>query len=188
MRWSKLSRKLANGSVTFSSIFLCLLLLPTRFPGTELLGVAPNWLLIWVVSWSINRSFLQAGLAGWAIGFLQDGMSEQMPTHAFSMLIVGVLTASLKKQRYVQEDFISVAMIVFAMSVIAETVMALQFCWHTWRPGTDLTFLSFDEVWSYYQDIALASALLSSLWAPTLYYPLNYWWRRMQLLEANSAS
>jgi len=154
----------------------------------ELLGVAPNWLLIWVVSWSINRSFWQAGLVGWAIGFLQDGMSEHTPTHAISLLIVGVLTASLKKQRYVQEDFISVAMIVFAMSAIAETVMALQFCWHTWRPGTSLMFSSIDEVWSYYQNIVLSSALLSSLWAPTLYYPLNYWWRRMQLLAANSAS
>lgn len=188
MRWSKLSRKFTNGSVTLASIVLCLLLSPTRFPGMELLGVAPNWLLIWVVSWSINRSFWRAGLVGWSVGFLQDGMSEHTPTHALSLLIVGVLTASLKKQRYVQEDFISVAMIVFAMSVIAETVIALQFGWSTWRAGSHVTFVSFEEVWSYYQDIALASALLSSLWAPTLYYPLNYWWRRMQLLEANSTS
>ncbi len=188
MRWSKLSRKFTNGSVTFASIVLCLLLLPARFPGMELLGVAPNWLLIWVVSWSINRSFWQAALAGWAIGFLQDGMSEQIPTRALSLLIVGVLTASLKKQKYVQEDFISVSLIVFAMSAISETVVALQFCWYTWRPGSGLTFMHFDEVWSYYQDVTLASALLSSLWAPVLYYPLNYWWRRMRLLEINSTT
>jgi len=188
MRWPKLSRYCTNATVTLASVLLCLLLLPARLPGMELLGVAPNWLLIWVVSWSVKRTLWQAALAGWALGLLQDGMSEQVPTRALSLLVVGVLTALLKKQKYVQEDFISVALIVFAMSAIAETVVAMQFSWYSWRAIEPVAFANPREVWAYYQDVTLASALLSSMWAPALYYPLNYWWRRMHLLEVNSAS
>ncbi|MGD1903723.1 MAG: rod shape-determining protein MreD [Geitlerinemataceae cyanobacterium] len=188
MRWPKLSRYLTNASVTLASVLLCLLLLPARLPGMELLGVAPNWLLIWVVAWSVKRNLWQAALAGWTLGLLQDGMSEQIPSRALSLLVVGVLTALLKKQKYVQEDFISVALIVFAMSAIAETVVALQFSWYSWRGIAPFTFERLSEVWAYYQDVTLASALLSSMWAPALYYPLNYWWRQMYLLEMNSAS
>jgi rod shape-determining protein MreD len=42
------------------------------------------------------------------------------------MALVAVLTALLQKQRYVQEDFMSLALIVFGMSVVSETAIALQ--------------------------------------------------------------
>jgi hypothetical protein len=32
------------------------------------------------------------------------------------------------------------------------------------------------DIWMQHQRIALSSAILSSLWAPALYYPLNRWW------------
>jgi len=50
-------------------------------------------------------------------------------------LFSGILTARLQKQRYIQEDFISVALIVFGMAVLAETVTALQFSF--WRSGAE---------------------------------------------------
>jgi len=186
MRWLKISRKVANSLITLGSIFLCLLLLPSRLPGAELLGIAPNWLLIWVVAWSIKRSVWKAALAGWSLGLLQDGMSAHDPTRALSLLVVAVLTASLQKQRYIQEDFISVALIVFGMSVISETVIAIQFSWYSWQVAKEQSFMTITEVWQYYQEVALASALLSSLWAPVIYYPLNYWWRKQAQIEANS--
>jgi len=120
-------RQALNALVTAGSVLACLLILPTRFVGMELLGVGPNWLLIWVVAWSIKRSPWQGAIAGITLGLLQDGMTAANPTHTLSLALVGILTALIQKQRYIQEDFISVALIVFGMAVIAETVTAFQF-------------------------------------------------------------
>ena len=54
-RMSSRSRQFLNFAVTFLSVMLCILILPTRMPGMELLGISPNWLLIWLVAWSIKR-------------------------------------------------------------------------------------------------------------------------------------
>ncbi|MEH2027125.1 rod shape-determining protein MreD [Nostoc sp.] len=175
-RWHPGVRQLLGWIVTASSVLLCLLLLPTRFPGMELLGIGPNWLLIWVVAWSVKRTVFAGALAGIVLGLLQDSMTSPNPTHALSLGIVGVLTGLLQKQRFIEEDFISIAVIVFVMAVLAETIFGLQ-----------LTLLGNErkvtDIWTYYQRVALASAILSSLWAPVVYYPLNLWWQRMKLLE-----
>jgi rod shape-determining protein MreD len=142
----------------------------------ELLGIGPNWLLIWVVAWSVKRTVFAGALAGIVLGLLQDSMTSPNPTHALSLGIVGILTSLLQKQRFIEEDFISIAVIVFVMAVLAETIFGLQ-----------LTLIGderkFTDIWTYYQRVALASAILSSLWAPVVYYPLNRWWQRMKLLE-----
>ena len=175
-------RQVVNWTVTAGTVFLCLLVLPTRFPGVELLGVAPNWLLIWVVAWSVKRSALDGALAGLVLGLLQDGMTAPQPTHTLSLIVVGMLTARLQKQRYIQEDIISVALIVFGMAVIAETVTALQISFHS--TFAESAYFSLGEIWQYHQRIALSSAILSSLWAPALYYPLNRWWERYAKLDS----
>lgn len=172
-----------NWSVTVGSILLCLLILPVRLPGMELLGVAPNWLLIWVVAWSVKRSQFQGALAGLTLGLLQDGMTAHQPTHTLSLIIVGMLTARLQKQKYIQEDFISVALIVFGMAVIAETVTAIQISlYDLFQPNS--LYPALPEIWLYHQRIALSSAILSSLWAPVVYYPLNRWWEKQNLVES----
>jgi rod shape-determining protein MreD len=170
-----LARPVINWAVTIGSVVLCLLALPMRLPGFELAGISPNWLLIWVVAWSVKRTVWQGAIAGLILGLLQDGMTAPHPTHALSLIIVGAITARLQKQRYVQEDFISVALIVFLMAVIAETVTALQFSFIGDR--------SLVEIWTYHQFIALSSAILSSLWAPVVYFPLNRWWESINVIE-----
>ena len=172
-----------NWFVTVGSVLLCLLILPVRLPGMELLGVAPNWLLIWVVAWSVKRSQFQGAIAGLTLGWLQDGMTAHQPTHILSLIIVGLLTARLQKQRYIQEDFISVALIVFGMAVIAETVTAIQISMYDLLQ-TNSPYPSLTEIWLYHQRIALSSAILSSLWAPVVYYPLNRWWEKQNLVES----
>ncbi len=168
---------LINSVVTVASVLFCLLLLPTRLPGMELLGVAPHWLLIWVVAWSVKRSQWQAAIAGLVLGLLQDAMTSPHPTHTLSLIVVGVLTARLQKQRYLQEDIVSVALIVFAMAVVAETVLALQISVDQLLVADSL-YPPLNKIWLYHQQVALSSAILSSLWAPALYYPLNRWWDR----------
>jgi rod shape-determining protein MreD len=138
----------------------------------ELLGFAPNWILVWVVIWSLKRSPFQAVVAGIAMGLIQDGMTGDYPSHAIGLAIVGYLTARLQKQRFLKEDFISVALIVFGMTLLAESAIAIQIFLARSR--------SLAEIWQYYQAIALTSAILTSLWAPVLYFPLNYWWESLK--------
>lgn len=181
-RWSPLQRRSLNWVVTVFSVLVCLLIMPTRFPGMELLGVGPNWMLIWVVVWSVNRTAWEGALAGLILGLIQDGMTTPHPSHAVSLAIVAVLTARIRKQRYIQEDFISIALIVFGMAVVAETVVALQFSLSSLREVSE-TFPTIGEIWLFHQQIALCSAILSSLWAPVIYYPLKRWWQMIETVE-----
>ncbi len=174
-RWHPRTRHLLDLTITVGSVLLCLLLLPSRLPGMELLGIGPNWLLIWVVAWSVKRGALAGAFAGIVLGLLQDSMTSPDPTHAVSLGIVGLLTSLIQKQRFIQEDFISIALIVFLMAVLSETIFGLQLTLAGER--------KFEDIWTYYQRVALASAILSSLWAPVVYYPLNRWWQQIKLLE-----
>lgn len=168
-------RRTINWAVTVSSVILCSILLLTRLPGMELLGIAPNWLLIWVVAWSIKRTAFQGAFAGLVLGLVKDGMTFPEPTHVYSLVIVGVLTALIQKQRYIQEDFISVALIVFGMAIVGETVTAIQYSFQGSR--------HLAQIWTDHQRIAICSAILSSLWAPVVYYPLNRWWQWCNSME-----
>ncbi len=196
-------RRLCDWLVVAGSVLLCLLILPARLPGAELLGIRPNWLLIWVVVWSVKRTAWQGAIAGIALGLIQDGLTAlnalvipatsgggtvpleaiaatdelvfAHPSHAVSLTVVGILTARIQKQRYIQEDFISIALIVFGMAVIAETITAAQYTLHGVR--------EMSAVWADHQRIALSSAILSSLWAPVIYYPLNRWWEFLRDME-----
>lgn len=164
-----------NSLVVVGSVFGCLLLLPIRPLGMELLGVGPSWLLIWVVAWSMKRTAWEGAIAGLVLGLLQDAMTGPYPSHIVSLVLVGVLTARLQKQRFIQEDFVSVALIVFGMVVMAQTAMAVQVTLHHWLDPASL-YPTLPEIWLQHQRIALSSAILTSLWAPVLYYPLNRWW------------
>jgi rod shape-determining protein MreD len=175
-----LSPLLTSGVVTVLSVLLCSLLAFGRLPGMAIAGIGPNWLLLWVVIWSLKRSAWLGAIAGLVLGLIQDGLTTPEPTHVLSLVIVGVLTARLQKERFVQEDFITVAIVVFVMAMIGETVMAVQFSFI--KDGRSLS-----EIWSYHPKILLSSAILSSLWAPILYWPLNQVWQWSEGLVAQRA-
>jgi rod shape-determining protein MreD len=173
--WKPQTRQIVDYLLMFGSVLLCLMMLPARLPGMELLGIGPNWLLIWVVAWSVKRNAWQGAVAGIILGLFQDGMTASNPTHALSLGMVGFLTGLMQKQRFIQEDFISIALIVFVMAVFSEALFASQLVLAGDRNTHD--------IWAYFQQVALASAILSSLWAPVVYYPLNRWWQKLKLAE-----
>lgn len=177
-RWHPRLRQMTDWAVITSSVLLCLFLLPTRFAGMELLGIGANWVLIWVVAWSVKRSAFQGAFAGIILGLLQDAMTSAQPTHALSLGLVGFLIGLFQKQRFIQEDFISIALIVFGMAILSDTIFALQII----ATGN----VDPDVIWAYYKKVTLASAILSSLWAPVVYYPLNRWWQQLKLAEQSS--
>ena len=159
---------LLNNLVIVVSVAVCCILSLLRLPGMELLGMSPNWLLIWLIAWSVKRSIWQSAIAGVALGWIYDGLTVSNPSHVFSLVTVGVITASFNKERYIGEDFISMALIVFVMAIIAETIFALQYVWLQIRPLAD--------VWQDYVRITVTSAVITSLWTPVVYVPLNRWW------------
>ena len=141
-----------------------------------ILGFSPQWLLMWLVAWSIKRNVSTAVLVAIAVGLLHDSlMVTAFPTHIPGFVLVAWLTSSWRHQRYLQEDFISLALIVFVMTFVAETVMALQHLVFGLR--------SLGDIWLEYQRIALASAVLSSLWAPLICTPLVRWWNQVRAFD-----
>ncbi|MDJ1185024.1 rod shape-determining protein MreD [Roseofilum casamattae] len=170
-----------NLGLTIGSVVFCTLIMFTRLPGMELLGIGANWPLIWVVVWSLKRNAWQGAIAGLCFGLIQDALTSPYPlledgainaspTHILGLALVGFLTGRFQKDRYFQEDFISVALLTFGMTLVAETTIALQL---TLIGDRDLS-----SIWLAHQQIALCSAILSSLWAPVIYVPLNLFWER----------
>jgi rod shape-determining protein MreD len=158
-----------NLIVTIVSLMVCIWLSLLRIPGLELFGVTPNWVLIWLVTWSIKRSLLEAVVGGLCCGLILDGLTVSHPSHILPFVVVGVLTVFIYKRiiKKIQEDFISVALIVFAMAILVEFIRVLQLN----RFGSP----DFNQFWQYQQRVALSTAILSSLWAPVIYLPLNRW-------------
>lgn len=161
-----------NIAIVLLSLIVCTTLMLFRIPGIELLGTSPNWLLIWLITWSLKKSIWQGAIAGLLIGWVYDGITLATPSHTLAFIVVGVCTAGIQKQKYTGEDFISVAFIVFFLTIFAETIFALQYLRAHW--------LSISEVLPKYQQTAIISAIITSLWSPIFYYPFNLWQRRIK--------
>ena len=152
-------------TIIFSLIVCCLFLL-LRIPGLELIGITPNWLLIWLVVWSVKRNLWQSIVAGICLGLIWDSLTGFFPSHILGLIIVTLFTSNVYQDKYVKEDVISLTLIVFGMAIINETIIALQYSIQTQIPLID--------IWLNYQKNSLTSAIISSLWTPLIYYPLDY--------------
>ncbi|WP_295617242.1 rod shape-determining protein MreD [Chamaesiphon sp. GL140_3_metabinner_50] len=171
------------------SASLCLLLLPTRFPGMEILGVGPSWLVMWTIAWSLNRSLWHATTAGVVLGLIQDGMTATtaanlgiMPTHVLSLTAVGVLTFWLHKRRYLDDTIISASVAAFLLTIASELITGVQyFLEMAIEQSPEASLASLNYLWDNQSPMMLISAVLSGLWMPILYYPLQVCWQKMVL-------
>jgi rod shape-determining protein MreD len=174
-------------AIVIGSAGLCLLLLPTRFPGMEILGVGPSWLVMWTIAWSLRRSLWHATTAGIVLGLIQDTMTfpqsatiGTMPTHVLSLTAVGVLTFWLHKHRYLDDTILSVSIAAFLLTIASEAMTGLQYLLQMaiYRsPAASLDSLSY--LWNDRLTVVSIAAVLSGLWMPILYYPLQLWWQKM---------
>lgn len=164
--------KILNALFVLASVCMCSILMLMRIPGMELLETNPNWLLIWVVAWGIKRTVWQGAIAGFALGCIYDGISLSSPSHILGFVLVGILTSALQKQKYIGEDFISIAFIVFFMTILAESVYAIQYA--------QIHYLNPEQVFIKYKQIAIISAIITSLWSPAFYYPFSIWHNKMK--------
>lgn len=167
--------KIINILFVLASVCLCSILMLIHIPGMELLDTNPNWLLIWVVAWGIKHTVWQGAIAGLILGCIYDGISLSSPSHVLGFVMVGTLTSALQKQKYIGEDFISIAFIVFFMTILAESVYAVQYA--------KVHFLNPGQVFIKYKQIAIISAIITSLWSPAFYYPFSIWHNKMKQIE-----
>ena len=171
--------KILNIVLVVFSLTICVVLMLFKIPGVELLGTSPNWLLIWLIAWSIKKSVWQGAIAGLILGWIYDAVVLATPSHAFSFILVGVCTARLQKQKYTGEDFISIAFIVFFLTILSETIFALEYLRMHW--------LSVSEVLPKYKQTAIISGIINSLWSPIFYYPFSFWQRKIKQWERKIA-
>jgi rod shape-determining protein MreD len=174
-------------SIVIASAGLCLLLLPTRLPGMEILGIGPSWLVMWTIAWSVRRSIWHAATAGIVLGLIQDGMTfpatatlGTIPTHVLSLTTVSVLAFWLHKRRYLDDTIFSVSIAAFMLTLVSEFVTGIQYLLETaiqQSPAASLA--NFNYLWTNQSPVILIAAVLSGLWMPILYYPLNFWWQKM---------
>jgi rod shape-determining protein MreD len=165
-----------NSLVILGSILLCVCLLLLRPPGMSLLGLGPQWLLMWVIAWSVRQETLYALLGAIAAAWIHDSlMTTALPSHLPGFVLVAYLVSRWRRQRYFEADFVILVLLVFAMTLLAEAVMAVQYL--LWGLGP-LTL-----IWGEFQQIALSTAILSSLWAPLLCMPLMRWWSYVRMPE-----
>jgi rod shape-determining protein MreD len=182
-----LLRNVLNLSILIGSVGLCLLLLPTRLPGMEIIGVGPSWLVMWTIAWSLRRSIWHATTAGIVLGLIQDAMTfpttttlGTMPTHVLSLTTVGVLTFWLHKRRYLSDTILSVTIATFFLTIVSELISGLQYLFQiTIEQSPAASIDSFSYLWTNQSPVILIAAILSGLWMPILYCPLYLWWQKM---------
>jgi rod shape-determining protein MreD len=174
-------------SIVIGSASLCLLLLPTRFSGMEILGVGPSWLVMWTIVWSLRRSIWHGATAGIVLGLIQDAMTfpasttlGTIPTHVLSLTTVSVLTFYLHKRRYLDDTIFSVSIAAFMLTIVSELITGVQYLLQVAiEQSPEASFDSFSYLWTNQSPVILIAAVLSGVWMPILYYPLHLWWQKI---------
>jgi rod shape-determining protein MreD len=181
---SPLARTGLHVAIVIGSVGLCLLLLPTRFPGMEILGIGPSWLVMWTIAWSMRRSLWHATTAGIVLGLIQDAMTfptttalATVPTHVLSLTVVGVLAVWLQKRRYLDDTIVSVSLATVLLTVVSEVVTGAQYLLQT--ASEQSLAASLDDMWTERAIVISIAAILSGLWMPIFYYPLQLWWQKI---------
>jgi rod shape-determining protein MreD len=182
-----IARNSLNVLAICGSVGICLMLSPTRFPGMEILGVGPNWLVMWTIAWSLHRSLWHAATAGIVLGLIQDAMTfpaattlGSIPTHVVSLTTVAVLTFWLHKHRYLDDTILPVAIMTALLTFLAEFMLGAQHLLQTALGQSieasldSLNYLALNQ-----SSTILISAVLSGLWMPIIYYPLHLWWQKI---------
>ena len=115
---------MSNILVSIGSLLLCFLLTLARLPGMEILLVAPNWLVIWLVTWSLSHTRAQSLVAAVSISLVLDALSSSYPTHLLGMVIVAYFNSdSRRKNNLVSfNSIILVVLKVFLSSVVHRAI------------------------------------------------------------------
>ncbi|AZB71635.2 rod shape-determining protein MreD [Synechococcus elongatus] len=126
-----------------SALGLTLLML-VRLPGLELAGIAPHWVLLWLITWAPGHAVWQGIVAGVTLGLLLDALSTPYPTHALGLAIAGWLITAGYRRRWFSLEPIALVSLCFGLAILIEATTALQFLIHfhdsnSWSPEASNT-------------------------------------------------
>ena len=168
--------RIYNPLIIIGSVLLCSLLSLTRWPGMELAGFGPNWLVIWLGIWCIDRTLLQAIVAGVCLGWIQDGLTSGWPSHAVGMVLISIGLHYCFANRVWKSDLLVAPIVVFVSVLINDGIFSLLLSGvHQWSPL---------HIWRQHPHLFWISPLLSALWTPAFFWPLRQWWTRLKKLQA----
>jgi rod shape-determining protein MreD len=198
---------------TVATAIACLLLLWVPFPGLQLLGYRPDWMIVWLLFWCLGRPPWMGAIAGANVGLLLDSITTaDGASHFLSCAVVGALVGFWSRRMQAPPRTITLLLWLFALVLLADSLYALQQLipshaagWPDWQPETmqsrraivyslnqDLTPrqgidpqmvghppLTFQEMLHRYMLVGLSSAIVTSLCAPLLLWPLQYLWQQV---------
>jgi rod shape-determining protein MreD len=133
-------------------------------PYVKVLGVTPDFVLIFAVCWAVIRGQDEAWVVVPAAGFLRDlATSDPLGTSALALIPVVVLAAAVR-MRALDSDFLPTIAVVAASSltygIISMTVLGAT--------GQHI------EVGQALFRVTLASVVVNALFTPILYLPIRW--------------
>jgi rod shape-determining protein MreD len=164
----QLALKRYNSIVIVGSVVLCTILGLTRLPGMELMGIGPNWFVIWLSIWCLDRTLIQAILAGFCLGWIQDSLSAPWPSHTIGMVIVSMGFHFCFTHRFWKSDVLFLPLLVMGGVVINDGILSILFSLQDGQPIL--------QVWQQRPQLFWISPLLSAIWTPAFFWPLRQWW------------
>lgn len=136
----------------------------SAMPYVKVLGVTPDFVLIFAVCWAVIREPEEAWIVVPIAGFLRDLVtSDPVGTSALALIPV-VLFATAVRLRSLDSDFLPTIAVV-AVSSITYGIISMAVLGAT---GQHI------EVGQALLRVTLASALINALFSPILYLPIRW--------------
>lgn len=136
----------------------------SAMPYVKVLGVTPDFVLIFAVCWAVIRGQDEAWIVVPAAGFLRDlATSDPLGTSALAMIPVVVLAAAVRL-RALDSDFLPTIAVVAASS-LAYGIISMGVLGAT---GQHI------EVGQALFRVTLAAVVVNALFTPILYLPIRW--------------
>ena len=141
----------------------------------ELMGFGPNWFVIWLVIWCIDRDLLSTLFAAICLGLIADGLSAPWPSHVVGLVVVAGLVHSLYVHRFWKSDFFITPFIVMLGVLVNDGIMSILF-----SLKDDVSIL---YTWQQSPHLFWISPIISAVWTPAFFWPLRSWWSFLKKLQ-----
>ena len=139
------------------------------------MGFGPNWFVIWLSIWCIDRTLLQAVVAGFCLGWIQDSLTAPWPSHTIGMVVIATGFYYCFANRFWKSDVLIIPLLVMFAVLINDGMLSMLF---SLNDGLPLL-----HVWQQQPQLFWISPLLSAIWTPAFFWPLRQWWMALKQFQ-----
>jgi rod shape-determining protein MreD len=141
--------------------------------GSPLLAPRPNELRVSTLGQVIARQALSGSLSGALVGaFFGALFASVLPAYPIAYPLIGWIAGYFTLQNFNQATFLCIPL-VFLATVFAESIMALQ-----------LALMGRPDVLQHLSVVAFPEAVLNSLMAPFIFFPMREWYKFSRLHDS----